>query len=315
MNCSIQTTYRHGAAISFVGIGFVVTATLLMSVQDATVKIVSANLPLWQLFVLLSLIVLPLLVVIGGAFERHQRWYSLIPKQLMWATIRGGLLVAMYVTFYAALPFLQLSTVAAAYYTGPLFILLLSVFFAGERFNTGIAAALMLGFIGVLVLLRLSSDDFSLSMLIPIVSAILYAMAMVLTRQRCAVETPLSLSFALNVCFVLCGLTMSVILVIADLSADIVVGSPFLLGPWIPLDLVAWGVLILLALINLCIHLALARAYQIGPASIVASFDYTYLIFAVFWGYVLLGEVPTVTTLIGMVIIAGAGLVAILTAR
>ena len=56
------------------------------------------------------------------------------------------------------------------------------------------------------------------------------------------------------------------------------------------------------------IHLALAAAYQAAPAQRIASFDYCYLLFAVVWGLTLFGETPTPTTLVGMVLIAGAGL-------
>lgn len=287
------------------------TATFVMALQDAIVKLVSSDLPLWQIFTVRSLIAITLLtalLVFGGERGRVR------PAALRWALLRGSLLVAMYVAFYAALPFVQLSVVAAAYYTGPLFITIFAAVLIGERTTARVKAGLLLGFLGVLVTLRPDSESFSAAMLIPIASAICYALAMVLTRGRCSGDTAISLSFALNFCFVLCGLAMTAFLAVADLPADLVAAEPFLLGPWVPMHGSEWGIIGTLAALNVCIHLALARAYQIGAPATVAIFDYSYLGFAVLWGFVLLSEVPSPGTLAGIVLIAAAGIL-VVTAR
>lgn len=300
---------------------FVMAATLIMSFQDAIVKLVSTDLPLWQIFTVRSLIAIILLVALSPLVapntqvrlsDAKRGAVSLWPRQPVWALLRGALLVAMYVAFYAALTVLQLSVVAAAYYTGPLFITLFAGLFLGEKVGMRVIGALLLGFAGVLTILRPGTDDFAIAMLIPIASAVFYAFAMVLTRGRCRNETPLSLSVALNIAFVACGVAMTAVLAVADLPPRLVASSPFLLGPWVPMGVKTWGILGALAVMNVAIHLALARAYQIGAPPTVASFDYSYLVFAVLWGFVLLAEVPTAATLAGMAMIAAAGLIVIL---
>ena len=296
---------RARPARTGLGISLIVCAVFTMALQDAVVKYVSADLPLWQIYTLRSFIAIPMLVaavfVLGGAT-------TLRPRSLSWAMLRGGLLVAMYIAFYAALPFLELSLVAAAYYTGPLFITLFAALFLGERVGGREILAILIGFAGVLVILRPGTDAFAPIMLVPIAAAVFYALANVLTRGKCLEESALSLSLALNFCFILCGGAMTAALALAGLPGETVSINPFLLGDWVPVAWGEWAVLFGLALANVIIHLALAKAYQSAPPQKIATFDYSYLVFAALWGFLLFREIPDLPTLLGMVLIAGAGL-------
>ena len=294
---------RARPARTGLGISLIVSAVFTMALQDAVVKYVSADLPLWQIYTLRSFIAIPMLVavvfVLGGAT-------TLRPRSLSWAMLRGGLLVAMYIAFYAALPFLELSLVAAAYYTGPLFITLFAGLFLGERVGGREILAILIGFAGVLVILRPGTAAFSPVMLVPIAAAVFYALANVLTRGKCLEESALSLSLALNFCFILCGGGMTAALAVAQLSSETVSINPFLLRDWVPVAWSEWAVLLGLALANVIIHLALAKS---APPQKIATFDYSYLVFAALWGFLLFREVPDLPTLLGMALIAGAGLI------
>lgn len=287
------------------GITMILAATFTMAFQDAVVKVVSADMPLWQLFALRSLIAVPLLVVLHRLLRGAA---SLRPQVVGWSLLRGALLVLMYVAFYAALPLLNLSLVAAAYYTGPLFIALFAAALLGERVGPRRLFAVAFGFLGVLVILQPGTEGFAWTMLIPIAAAIFYALAAVLTRSRCGDESPLALSLMLNYCFIACGFGMSTLLWLWHPDADQQASYPFLLGAWVPLDARSGGVLLLLAGANVAIHIGLAKAYQSAPPAIIATFDYGYLAFAAAWAYVLLSETPSTTTLIGMAMIAAAGI-------
>ncbi len=83
------------------------------------------------------------------------------PKHPRWVFLRSILLVSMWIAFYAALPVLSLSVVAAALYPGPLFIALFSALLIREPVELRRGMALVLGFIGVLVALRPGTDAFS----------------------------------------------------------------------------------------------------------------------------------------------------------
>jgi drug/metabolite transporter (DMT)-like permease len=69
-----------------------------------------------------------------------------------------------------------------------------------------------------------------------------------------------------------------------------------------------WGVIALLAALIVIISAGVAKAYQSGPPAIIATFDYSYLVFAAFWSFVFFSEPPDALTITGMLLIAGTGL-------
>jgi len=195
--------------------------------------------------------------------------------------------------------------IAASLYTGPIFVALLSAFVIGEKVGARGWFAVVLGFAGVLVILRPHTDAFSLYMLIPIIAGLCYALAAVITRAKCPGEKPLALAVMLNLCILAVGLLATG--VVAWLPAEVGAIYPFLLGEWIVMGAREWRLMALLAALIVIIGVGLAKAYQSAPPSIIATFDYTYLLFAAWWGFVFFAERPDMPTVAGMLMIASAG--------
>lgn len=278
----------------------ILCATALMAFQDAVVQRLSSDLSLWQLFFLRSILVLPLLLalVVRSGKEHLRSAFS------TWVLIRSGLIVAMYMWFYAALPVLDLSVVAAVYYTGPLFIVLFSGLLLHERVRGSQIAALVLAFCGALIVLQPSRGGFTLTALIPLVSALLYALAAITTRGRIPSENAWVLILSLNLVFA----TVGGIGICALLIVKPDPSYPFLLTAWSTLDLTNLVTVAVLAAISIGIHVFLARAYQLGPTSVVAGLDFSYLGFAALWALILFGTVPNAPTVAGTLLIGSAGL-------
>nr|WP_298685093.1 DMT family transporter [uncultured Dongia sp.] len=290
------------------GILVIIVTVFAMSFADAMVKYVSAAFPLWQIYVLRSLLVIPALAAIAW-LRRDIR--SMAFASAGWAFLRGMLLAFMYIAIYAAAPVLSLSVIAASLYTAPLFIALFSALLVGEKVGRRQWAGIAIGFLGVLVVLRPATGDFSLAALIPVAAAILYALAAIITRSKCSGETPMALALAVNMSLLAVGLTATALIALWQPSGMQASYYPFLLGYWTMMDGHAWGVMALLASLMVLISLGLAKAYQSAPASIVATFDYSYLLFAAFWSFVMFGQAPDGATIIGMLMIAAAGLLVI----
>lgn len=106
-------------------------AVFLLALTDALVKYLSDSMSLWQLYVIASLLSLPVLggLLIGPSGPRPRI------KSLRWVAIRSLLLLFMWIAYYAALPLIPLSVAAAAIYTTLLFIAVLAIFSAGERLS------------------------------------------------------------------------------------------------------------------------------------------------------------------------------------
>lgn len=288
-------------------IAAILLSVAALSLGDAIIKAVSVDIPLWQLYVLRSLIVLPVLAIMVALKTGTVRF---LPRTLLWTSLRSLLLVVMWIAYYASLPHLQLSLAAAAYYTSPLFITLFSAGFAGERVGSRRWFAIALGFAGVVVMLRPDASGFDAWALLPVAAAICYALAMILTRTRCRDEEPLVLSMALNIAFILVGGIASLVLLALDLSPDRVAVNAFLFGGWTALDGTSCAALAILGAAMLIGSVFAAIAYQSGAASTVSAFDYSYLAFSAIWGAIFFAEMPDLLTLTGMVMIAVAGIIA-----
>ena len=291
------------------GILLIVVSVFLMSLGDALVRSLSAALTLWQVFLLRSLLALPLLMLplLATLIARRRQPSGLGQTALGWIALRSLLLVGMWIAFYVALPLLPLSLAASALYTAPLLVALLSALAIGEPPGPRLKLALGLGFLGVLVILRPGTEAFSWAMTLPLLAAGAYALAMVITRSKCGTTAPLALSFALNLCFLVAGLLGVAALWLLDPLLPAAAANPFLLGDWVPLDRREWGLLVLLALLFVAVATGVARAYQCGPPAVIATFDYAYLPFAVLWGLMLFRELPDAATVTGMALIAVAG--------
>lgn len=282
----------------------IVFTVFALSFGDALIKFTSGDFVIWQIFVLRSLIALPVLLVAALLLARQE---LRLPRARFWTAARSFMLVAMWIAYYAALPHLQLSAAAAAYYTLPIFIVLFSALFVGDRIAVHGWAAVVLGFAGILLILRPQASDFNLYALLPVMSAMLYAAAMIVTNRKCADEHPLMLALWLNISFVLAGLAATGIIYGMALHDR----AGFLLSPWTAMNGWQWGVMAVMAASVLIGSVGNAIAYQNGPPSIVGTFDFAYVGFTVLWGFLLFQEVPDVLKVAGMSMIVIAGMIAL----
>ena len=289
-------------------ISAILAASMLLALGDAVIKQISTGFPLWQIFVLRSVIAIPALVVLALVGRKTITW---MPAALGWTALRSLMLAIMWVAYYAALPHVPLSAAAAVYYTLPLFITLFAAVFIGERVGLAVRLALCLGFAGVLLILKPQGADFNTYALLPLVSAVLYALAMILTRTKCRDENPLALSLALNVAFITVGALASVVTAIVPTSTAQVVSDPFLFGPWTAMTSREWLVMALLATSTIIGSVGAAIAYQSAPSSIVSTYDFAYLAFAALWGFVFFAEAPDLMSAIGILLIAAGGVLAV----
>lgn len=291
------------------GVSTIVATAIAMSFGDAVVKYVSSEFTVWQIYVLRSILAIPLIVAgLMLGTPRKPIW----PLAARWACLRSILLMLMWITFYAALSVLSLPVVAASYYTAPLFITVFSALIAGEPVGPRRRTAIVAGFIGVLLILRPGTEAFSWFTLLPILSAAFYALAAIVTRTRCSEERPLVLSLALNVSFLLTGAIASAAIALWWPAASLADANPFLLGHWAaPMGAREWGIMAMLAVLIVATSAGVAKAYQCAPPAIVATFDYSYLVFAAFWSFAIFSEIPDASTIVGMIVISGAGLLSI----
>ena len=285
-------------------VGVILVTVLALSLGDALIKVTSGSFVIWQIFVIRSLIVIPILALflVLRAPDAVR-----LPRAWGWVIVRSLMLVAMWISYYLALPMLTLSAGAAAYYTLPIFITLFSAAIPGDRISLIGWIAVFTGFLGVLLILRPEAGDFNAYALLPLLSAMLYAGAMILTRSRCRQEHPVVLSMSLNIAFVVVGsIAAGGITLLPDAARD-----GFLLARWAPMGQSEWLSMGLLAAAILIGSLGAAIAYQNGPPAMIGAFDFAYVGFAVLWGVMFFAEVPDAVSTLGILLIVVAGVLSL----
>ena len=280
-----------------------VGALALLGLQDSLVKLTSGDVSLWQFQLLRSGCNLGLILVLS---RFYQGGFSPYPKHIWAVVLRSLLMVGAMVFFFGGIPFLSLSQIAAGLYVFPIFVAILSALILGEKVGPRRILAILAGFTGTLLILKPGTADFQLVSLMPVVAGLCYAATILTTRKLCRNENPVALAFGVSIAFVIAG-TVGIIAATIYSPTDFAVNWPYLFSGWHPLTITVGGIIVACSCLNLTANIGLTRAYQSAESSWLAPFDYSYLVFATFWGLVMWGEIPDILSFAGMFIIAVAG--------
>jgi len=300
-----MTDIRVPAARTGVGpIGLILIAMIAFSTQDVVVKIVAEQVSLWQLLFIRSLLTLWLLVMVAAAMGRLA---TLAPRTWFWPLVRAGFMCGAYLSFYAALPLLPLSKAAAAFFTGPLIITLLAALILGERIGPRRILAVIVGFAGVVCIIRPGLEGWNPVALLPVLAALCYAIGVIITRSRCQDEPNFALSMVHNLLYAGIGLFAMVALELAPVATETRANWPFLTTSWMELGALAGGLILFTAATHLVGILCSVRAYQMAAPSRIAPFEYSYLAIMPVYDVAIWGRWPEPLTVLGMALICGAG--------
>jgi len=284
------------------GILCVEIGMLLFVGQDAMMKSLLAIYPVWMLIFVRSvvtvLVLTPLILMLGGP---HRLLTPLWPLHMA----RAFLFASGFSMFYAAFPFMGLAEVSTIFFSAPLITALFAALFLGETIGPHRTAALVVGFVGVLIAMNPAGENFSWVAILPFFCAVTYALSQIIARRIGERESTLTVG--------LYTLSFAWLMI---LPMGWAVSQLLPLGPetyhlrW-DMSVAGTGALpqlALLGLVGMAGYMLLSRAYQIANASLIAPFDYTYLPFAAVLAYLLWDERPALSTLAGMTLIIGAGL-------
>ncbi|HZQ61413.1 MAG TPA: DMT family transporter [Casimicrobiaceae bacterium] len=269
-------------------------AGLCLSSLDATAKYLVRD---HSLFVIVwARYVGQMLVVTPFAWQRSGPgfWRTRHPALQL---VRSAFLLLATVFFFAGLRFLPLAEASSIMYLAPMFIVLLCHPVLRERPTRGSYIATLIGFVGVVVLLRPGSNVLHPAALLVLAAALSNALYQVLTR-RLLDENPHTTLF------------YSGIVGAAGLS----LGLPFAFDA----SLLSWRESAFLAILGLCSglgHWLITGAYLRAPAALLTPFTYLQLVWATLYGYALFAQLPDRWSALGMVVIVASGLLLALQQR
>lgn len=287
-----------------VAITLLLIATFTLGLQDSLMKLMSADTSFWQIQTLRALgniTLLILLAVLTGGLA------LLKPANTKGVYLRASFLAITMFFFFSGAPFLSVIQMATGLYTYPLFVCLLAGPVLGETVGPWRVASILLGSIGALIVLSPWKETFSAVQLLPITAGFFFACNILTLRRACRHESTLALAFAAGLVFIASGLIGIAVLAIHPLSETIQTSMPYVAVGWPTLTWIVAGFVVIASVLNLTGNICLTRAYQTADASLLAPLDFSYLIFAAFWGKVIFDQWPERDTLVGMTLIICAG--------
>jgi S-adenosylmethionine uptake transporter len=294
-----------------VGIAFVCAAVFAISLNDMLIKQLSGAYPLHEIVFVRAAIG----IMFSLAIVQMEGGFSILKTRRPFLhALRGLLVVVSNMTYFVALAALPLADATALFFAAPLFITLLSIPILGEKVGPLRLSAVVVGFLGVIIMQRpwMDGDALIASRLVlflPVISALTYALNQLMTRKL-GVDTKASaLSVYIQATFII--VSIGFYLVAGDGRFAGTSDNPsvqFLLRAWVWPASADWGVLIGLGANSAIIGYCLSQAYRMANAATVAPFEYLGLPLAVLWGYVMFSDLPDAAVWIGIALILGSGL-------
>ncbi|AWD20527.1 DMT family transporter [Fuscovulum blasticum] len=278
----------------------------IFSVQDLILKRLSGDYPLHQAMVLRSLTALPFHLAIVWWFDGR---LSTITTPGWWKMLARGLLnFTAYTAYYLGLAALPIATTVALFFTAPLFITLSTALFFREKVPFASGLAVVLGFTGVLLIVRPGASGLGWTALLPILGALGYALSMVVARPMGRTESAAAMAFWGNSCFLICALALSAVFGSGTMVETADPSLAFLTRGWIMPPLRDLALMVSCGVIAAVGLTLLTHAYRIAPSAAIAPFEYSFMFWGLLWGWKFWGDLPDALAWVGIAVIIAAGI-------
>ena len=266
------------------GIGLMLLSIFMFSFGDAMGKFIVATYSVGQLLWLRAcaalLVLLPIVWKRRADFRHLERpWLQLLRVTLSTLEVAA---------FFLATVYLPLADVITYYLAGPIFVTAISGLVLGEHIGWRRWTAIVIGFCGVLIALRPSAQTISLPAMIALGGSLSFAVLMLITRSLRA--------------------TPDIVLATSQFGGTFILGAVLSPIGWVT---PSGGSLVLFfaaGIISVAALLCVNRSLKLAPASVVVPYQYSMIVWAVIFGFVVFGDVPSWATIVGAAIIIAAGL-------
>lgn len=278
----------------------------LFSIQDIIIKHFSDHYSVLQIVFVRGLIALGLFAILFRLGRGPIALKSQRPKLML---ARGLLGFSSYTSYYLAVAAMPLAEVVSITFTMPLFVTAMSALILREKVGIRRWSAVVIGFGGVLIILSPSGEFNSLAVVFAFIAAITYASQTVLTRFLGDHDHPLTIAFNAMLIFTVASGLLGLLL----LSGAIEVSSAhpslqFFGREWAAPTDIDIVLMLLVGAIAAVGFYCLSKAYCSAEASAIAPFEFTYILWAVVFGYLFWHEIPATTTIAGIAVLLSSSL-------
>ena len=273
------------------GIVLMIAAWGMFSIIDTSAKyLVLAAIPAVQV-AFMRYAVQFLFTVIEGSRDGISSLKLLHKSTLLLLVIRALLLVISTFFNFVAVKYLSLTMTAAIMFSSPIFVALFSIVFMKERVGLWRWSAIIIGFVGVLTIVRPFNEDFHWAALLSLHNAVAIAVFSIITRR-------------------LAGTVNAQVMQFFSGAAGTFALLPFALFAWsAPSDGIGWILLFVVGAAAWLGHNMFSRAHVYATASTLMPFSYSFIIFMALSSYLVFATRPDVWVYLGALLVAGSGLI------
>jgi drug/metabolite transporter (DMT)-like permease len=276
----------RGPQSSLRGITYMVLALLLLTLGDAATKWLGGKLPVWQIVCLRGLFIF---VPVAIVTARTGGLRTLRVNDMRGLATRIFYYIGSTTLIATSMILLPLADAATLLFAGPLFVTALATPMLGEHIGWRRWAAVIFGFVGVIIMLRPTPDAIQPLAAVPVLAALFSSLRDITTRRISATEST------------------NAIMVWSTLSLVIAGLLTIPLG-WVAIDWFDLGLLALAGTLGGIAHILMVESFRVAEAALVSPFKYSAVVWAVTLGYVIWGTVPDRFILVGGSFVIASGL-------
>ena len=262
------------------------SAWVMLPIMDGFAKYLSSTLPVlqitWSRYFFTVVIVLPIMLIF---FRKNLTWTEKPKLQL----IRGLILFCANILFFYSISIISLAKALTLAFIAPLIVTALSPVLLGEKVGFRRWAAVVIGFIGSLVVIRPGFVEFNLASIAALGTGILYGFYLIITRKLHDADNPL-------LTLLLTGIVGAIL------------GTMIMPTVWVQPTINEWYMMFAIGFFASIGHLFLILSLKYADASKLAPFSYFEIVTNIIIGYYFFSHFPGNWTFLGLFIIIGSGI-------
>ena len=292
-----MSSNQYGVFLIFVGM-------LFFSIQDVLIKKIVLEVSLIQIIVIRSFFGCVMLSLFLYLTKRKITIGSSYP---LIAIFRGTLFFFGFTLFYIAVSKINLAEATSLFFISPFFMTIFSRIILKNPIGLNRVFAIIVGFLGTLLIIKPEFDNLNFYMVLPIICAFTYSISMILAKLTSDKDSFFQQTFHIYLGTLIVGSLLYVFLnAFPNIGTDTMFSN--LAKPLIFNDLNILFIILIIAFIGSLGILLLIYAYRVGSPISNSPSEYVLLIFTAFNGFIFLGELPDFYSVIGMCLIVGSGL-------
>jgi len=287
------------------GIILVLIAMATFSVHDAIIKFIFTEAALYEIYFGRTFIA----ALLSAAYLLLTKQKIILKTSYPILSIVRVVLHFLAFSFYfISLTYMSLAVATALYFSTPLFMSILAKLFLKEDIGIRRWLAILVGFIGIFVILNPDLSDFDFKNLLPVICALFYASSMTISKKTADKDNVHTQLFYFYI------LTVSICLAVFFLSGSGQFNKfdnptmQFIFRDWFSNPTFTWKYIIVMGILASVAFTCIFKAYTSFSTSITSIFEYSLIIWSVIIGYFLFNDIPTLRTLLGIILVVGAGI-------